>query len=819
MSLSITFRPQKDLYAVNPPDVYDEAYYNSRWVSGHLPIQYKILNTKWPTNSDDTVDNICAVSDVNGFAEINLCGTYNTYLEKEYIKIDDSTVDSYNGVWQVLSVVNATTIIISAFYDGSATATFQRYYNNYHNLVKVYAGIPEYHQFESEDEMSLIATLKIQPNESNLSIADISGLIKAKLNCDNDLDQLSTPNDLNAWTGFYIDYAESYDVSDGDEVTQYTSDYTTDAISGCVAGELVTNGSFTTNLNDWSSLGSGSTWVYDAGKASATRGINSNSKGFAQELEFILGLEYRIQATITNNEANVGYLYVSLSPTTSLAESITILFQEIGSGANTIDFNMIPQADHGVIYFSVTYGGSSTQKLSIDNVSVTAPSCTYYGFAINGTRQFQNTIGGNFGDYVQNFNTEGVLNNFLTKFVSPIWFNSLYFDLSTIIPKSTFSATSDNQLYYYIKEYTEGGGFIQRQDITIESKDDGVYRLPISDLTLDSSTDYFDLQIYQLPTNRLTDANNGTFEYTTDGAGSPPSDWGMSIGVVGDLLQSNLFAHSGTYSLEITTNTSYSVGQHSMFSTISYITVEENSDYIIEGYVLKNSLNTQYNGSTVYLTPIGITPTLINSFQITSENGAWNYIKTVFNTGANTTVAIRLILSNTSLVTSEDMVLYLDDVTVKGPVENLSEVKTIQVDNTCTKQNIYLSWLNNLGQWEYYNFKAQKDYGIDIGKPKSITRDVLVNWDTDFISGETQDDYISVEANETIAVRSQFMSLEELQAVVQIMYAIRVQEIRSDNTKITVLVDKKSIKKYSDGDRMYAIEFDITYPKIEIQTQ
>jgi hypothetical protein len=828
MSLEITFRPQKDLYVNNPPDAYDEAYYNSRWVAGHLPIQYKISNTKYPENLDDDSDSFCTVTDVNGFAEINLCGTYETYVKYEYIKIEGSSVDSYNGVWQILEVVNGTTYIISAAYDGVATGTFQRYYNNYHNLVKVYAGIPAYHQYTSEDPMSLIATLKIEPNTENLSIADISGLIQAKLNCDNDREQISEPNDLNAWTGFYIEYAESYDVSDGSEVSQFTSSYTTDLVDDCNASQLIVNGNFPTNLNGWTngyiaSYGTSSDFVWDSGVASATKGSNGWTKTIYQENDFISGVNYNLQLTAINNESNFANIIVYLYTDSTLSSGVVIWFQQF-TGTQSININFTPSQDYGVIGFNFFMAGTSAQKVSLDNISVQATdednqACIYFGYAINGTRQFQNVIGGNFGDYVQNFNDEVYLNKFLTHFENPIWFNSLYFDLSTIIPKSTFDGTIDNTLYYLINEYTEGGGFIQRQDIELETKDDGVYRLPVSDLTLDEDTENFNIQIYQLPQNRLEDGNGGMFDYSSDPLGTAPSDWNIIADFMDLLSRSTNYAQAGDASLRMDFQTSFPGDTYDLWHTGTNISVNQNSFYIIEGYVLLPTGTDPLYDLELYLQPVGLFNTSTESYVYTQGDSldTWRYIKSVFYTGSNTNITIKAAALTPDV--ENGLTVYIDTITVKGPAQNLSEIKNIKVDNSCTKQNIYLTWLNNLGAWEYFNFTAQKDYSVEIDESKKITRDIFNNWDTGFISGETQDDFIGIQAFEKKRVRSQFMTLEALQAVAKIKYAIRTQEIMEDDTKITVLVDKGSFKVHSDGDKLFSIEFDISYPNIQIQRQ
>jgi hypothetical protein len=952
MSLTITFRPQKDLYAENPPDAYDTPYYNSRWVSGHLPVQYKILNTKWPENADDDVDNVCAVTEVNGYAQINLCGTYETYQKYEYIKIENSSVDSYNGVWQIIDKLNATTFTLSAAYDGNATGTAQRYYNNYFNYVKVYAGIPSYHQYTSEDPMSLIATLKIAPNADNITIADISGLVKAKLNCDNDLDQISTPNDLNAWTGFYIEYAESYDVSDGLEVTTYTSAYTTDEVTEDCGINVIENGDFVSNLNGWVNGDTGTPgavdWVYGSNRANATKGAGNNTKALYQLQDFIQGVQYTIQVTAINSTADAAYLYIQFYEDSTLLSGMTVYDTALNaSGSTSISFTYIPDKDYGVIAFvGLMYG--SGQVISIDNISATLTDCTYYGFAINGTRQFQNAIGGNFGDYVQSFNNHVYNNKFLTLFTRPVWFNDLYFDLSTIIPKSTFDSNEDGTLYYKVNEYTESGGFLQRQDITLQDKNDGVYRLPISDLTLDEDTENITVQLYQLPTNRFEDATAGTFEGAaadwnlTEGSGvevtrvasgylgsgfkgsveifgpdlvgngdfSSSTGWsaftGWSIGAgaathiggaggqlikdlgivqantyrvtitvtsftpvlsdsilyLGNLASSFSIAGVGTYTQNITVVgasngfigldsrdditvddiTVKLVGipsENLIFEGTNNMTVQAYSDYVAVGYVyFPSAIGTSSSNGGAYLLPTGSNP--IGSYVAISANGSrtvlildgsvartaasstgsWVQIKTNFNTGNNTSLKLQVNLFGDVANYTSQVAFYIDSITVKGPIENLSEAKSIRVDNSCTKQNIYLTWLNNLGAWEYWNFTAQKDYGVDISGSKTITRDIFNNWDTDFINGETEEDYISFESvNETIVVRSQFMTLEELQGVKNIKTAIRVQQIRSDNTKVTVLVDKASFKTYSDGNKLYQIEFEFKYPRTQIQAQ
>ena len=92
---------------------------------------------------------------------------------------------------------------------------------------------------------------------------------------------------------------------------------------------------------------------------------------------------------------------------------------------------------------------------------------------------------------------------------------------------------------------------------------------------------------------------------------------------------------------------------------------------------------------------------------------------------------------------------------------NLSETKQIEIDSECANQEIYLTWLNTLGAWEYWKFTAQKDYGVNIGNTTEITRDITADWDSYFINGETQRDMIEINARNEYNVISQYMTEEQ----------------------------------------------------------
>ena len=137
----------------------------------------------------------------------------------------------------------------------------------------------------------------------------------------------------------------------------------------------------------------------------------------------------------------------------------------------------------------------------------------------------------------------------------------------------------------------------------------------------------------------------------------------------------------------------------------------------------------------------------------------------------------------------------------------------------CVKYNIDLQWLNTLGGWEHWSFTAFKTYGWEVDDVETIEKDIFQNWDTDFIAGKTESQDISVKANQTIAVRSQDLTKQQINAISKIKFSIQVND-ETDTTQIqTVLIDRGSIEYRTDNDKRHTIEFDIIYPSQQIQTQ
>ena len=125
-----------------------------------------------------------------------------------------------------------------------------------------------------------------------------------------------------------------------------------------------------------------------------------------------------------------------------------------------------------------------------------------------------------------------------------------------------------------------------------------------------------------------------------------------------------------------------------------------------------------------------------------------------------------------------------------------------------------LQWLNTLGGWDYWNFTAFKTYGEEVRNVQTIKRDIFEDWDSDFKTGKTESEHLSLEVAETIQVRSQNLTIQQVDAIKNIRTAIKVVDSVLGRT---VIVDKGSFQYRTDNEKNNSIEFRVTYPGTIVQ--
>lgn len=225
---TISARPQKTINS-----------FVSKWNAGggNLPIQYTIDNTKFPVNSEDASESFTSVNNNNGLAEI-VTDSATSLVAGDYVTINTSASGTYPTTpLKVISVSGTDQVTLDTPFIVTESGTVLLYYNNYRIKIEVYAGINTDHPHAYEDAIELIGSFQIRPNSDNQVKADIHKYVKRKLQSQNNIDQNTWPNDLNAWTDFYITYQEIYDDA-GTEVDGTVIDDNSEFVGHAINGAL-----------------------------------------------------------------------------------------------------------------------------------------------------------------------------------------------------------------------------------------------------------------------------------------------------------------------------------------------------------------------------------------------------------------------------------------------------------------------------------------------------------------------------------------------------------------------------------------------------
>lgn len=336
----------------------DITYYQTQehdWNSIFLPIVYKISNDKWPTNSVDSVNLIVLNSDDNGFTSLTLAAPLPANA-LEFIKISGASTAEANGVWQIVEVVLSNVLVINLPFELSGSlvgASVQYYYNNYQVKVKVFAGLAASHPWEPHKPYTEVAELSLTPDDNNLVMFSIADYIKMKVAIKNNLTLFSLPLNLDAFTGFYISTAESYDDSDNYSLLTNESSFTDDTFEGyAIAGKLEFKNVYSGDYADF---------VYTSG--SPARWLTNRSRLLAVEryyfdISFIKNIvgdffvritkyisDYGINEDIQYTDQGIGVYRIPITPDANYDSFCIAVFSSLGDLLDNTDFVSNPGPD------------------------------------------------------------------------------------------------------------------------------------------------------------------------------------------------------------------------------------------------------------------------------------------------------------------------------------------------------------------------------------------------------------------------------------------------------------------------------------------
>lgn len=310
---------------------------------------------------------------------------------------------------------------------------------------------------------------------------------------------------------------------------------------------------------------------------------------------------------------------------------------------------------------------------------------------------------------------------------------------------------------------------------------------------------------------------------TIEGAGSAGTIESLSNGANVGTLEFEAVTGMNLIRIRVDQNIS---GSHTYDYQINSVTLESLSVTGFEGYAANAKLpfKNQYSG---FLTEYIEGKWLTNQVEPEIFDGQYFDLSAILNQEGDIQVLINGDLSDTIegaspgiyripiTATGEDMTVQLQ---IDG-VDITDEI-TLLAHNDCGLQSIYLTWLNNLGGFDYLEFTAKKDHIVEIQESGITTQNIFPSWPQSYGSiADTIRKQTFRTSNKAFTIRSQHLTAAQVDAVAYIKSSVLVQILVSRTDRRTVIVDTDSFVIRKDGDDTYAIAFNISYTDdIPVQT-
>lgn len=125
---------------------------------------------------------------------------------------------------------------------------------------------------------------------------------------------------------------------------------------------------------------------------------------------------------------------------------------------------------------------------------------------------------------------------------------------------------------------------------------------------------------------------------------------------------------------------------------------------------------------------------------------------------------------------------------------------------------IYMTWLNYLGGLEYFFFKNENEYQVEILSSGQSRKNVFPGWPNTW--GETADTIdrdTYTDAKNKILIKSPHLTVNQRDAMKFIKVSPVVQIVYSRTNRLTVQVDKDSFKVYDESEKLFTLQFTISY--------
>lgn len=414
------------------------------------------------------------------------------------------------------------------------------------------------------------------------------------------------------------------------------------------------------------------------------------------------------------------------------------------------------------------YDDSDGYTFGTTTTNYTSDQSTFEGTAVNAKLEFKNIQSGYLSDYLMTNNTA----KFLTLFTIPVLFQcgdntpDCYSDISFLNPYD------DVQLIFR-EEYYLNGNLGVTNNTNLGTRDQGVIRASLAQA--DCNYDRVDVSVI-IRTDDFTDGD------TRFVAGETIEDIPIFIAAGQDV---NLVFK---YSTDVT--------------IISGVTAGDSASW------------------SLYYVHADGTTTLVDT-QVRTTVGTTAQTDVSFPQPTKPVIAVRMTLTIVDAPATGLDAAVVVSMTLSSDLDSeISETKQFDIDCNCANQEIRLTWLNNLGGFDYWAFTAKADHIREIQESMVTKKNIFPTWpksygaDADTIKKQTKR-----VSNKAYTVRSQLVTEAQIDALAYIKSSVLVQIINSRNDRRTVIVDTDSFIVRQDGQDTFEIAFNISFTDdIPVQT-
>lgn len=151
------------------------------------------------------------------------------------------------------------------------------------------------------------------------------------------------------------------------------------------------------------------------------------------------------------------------------------------------------------------------------------------------------------------------------------------------------------------------------------------------------------------------------------------------------------------------------------------------------------------------------------------------------------------------------------DLTIQGNSAGtwytVSETKTITIGG-CNFNYLDFTWLNYLGGFDYWRFKSNSDYGVQIENTTQVRKNIFTNWPKSYGAGaDTVRQETSRDSSQTIRVRAEYITMDQINDLFRIRTSPLVQIVNSRTDRRTILVDSDSFVYLQQSEKLFTLEF------------